>query len=1227
MAADIAHSSTTQHISSQSFLSPVDTSLVYSRRQRTFTTNHVPHTIDELMRLRAFHQPEEPILAYPVHNTDYLEYTYRELDMFAYRVGQQYVQHTTQRRSSAEKEKVVALLGPSNLDYLISVLALTKSGFTVMFLSTRLSDAAYLSLLESTQCRDIIIHESFSTTAERLRKTMPDLSAYPIAQPASYAFTTRENDQDTCLDYHLDLELEAQKICWIIHSSGSTGLPKPIFQTHKAALTNYENNLNMRGFITLPLFHAHGISSVFRAFTSMKKIYMYNANLPLTHNTLLSIMAEHSFEILYGVPYALKLLGETEEGIKALVKLQVVMFGGSACPDSLGDRLVGAGVNLISHYGTTETGQLMTSFRDRSDKVWNYLRPSATLIPFLRWESRGLDLFELVVLDGWPSKVATNRSDGSYATKDLFTPHPSIPNAWKYSARLDDTIALLNGEKVGPTDMEQAIRDNKYVREAVVFGNGRPQLGMMIIPSKETAGMPESRILEHIWPVVEASNAAAPGYARVSVEMLKLLPASSTYPQTDKGTVIRQAFYKLFEKEIEDVYSTSELSPSTNAPSTEPEIRAFLKEKICTLNGQGELDDDTDLFSVGLDSLQALQLRSLILKKLPVSGKVLAMNFVFDFPSVNALTRGLVLLQDGQTSKSIPVQEQMAQLIEKYGSFQHHIPKPNSNEGQYIVLTGATGSLGAHIIAQIVLLPDVKQVYCFVRAKSESDAITRVISSMNTRGCYHQLPLEARRKIVALPSDFSKEDLGLGSAVYAEIALNITCLIHCAWSVNFNLSLQSFEKDCIAGAKHLMGLCLSAGRPSPAAFNFCSSVSAVASTPPGEAVVEDLPPNLDYAQNMGYAQSKLVTENIVHQAACQTGMKARTLRVGQIVADTQHGIWNATEAIPLILQAGKTIGAIPALDESPLWLPVDVVAKAISEISISDSPAGTTNVVATQSFHWTRDLIPKLHAASLQFEELGQREWISRLKASNPDPVQNPPIKLLDFFTKKYDNDNIVRKGLQYNTQRAQSLSPARATAEILSQELVDKFVGHFITTSWKPTEKIQGTIIVVAGPCGAGKSTVGTEIARKLNCSFIEGDQHHDVQALAKMASGQALDDEDRWLWLARLRAEAELEISTNGKGVVVLACSALKGRYRDVLRGVGKRIRTVFVMLQVDKKVELARRLEMRTGHYMKADMVESQMAILEGPRVDEIDILPVDAKNMPQDLAEEVFGVLGL
>ena len=115
------------------------------------------------------------------------------------------------------------------------------------------------------------------------------------------------------------------------------------------------------------------------------------------------------------------------------------------------------------------------------------------------------------------------------------------------------------------------------------------------------------------------------------------------------------------------------------------------------------------------------------------------------------------------------------------------------------VVTGATGSLGAHTIAQLVVLPHVKLVHCLVRAKSMASARRRVVDSLRERQIYHQLPLSARRKIVALPSDFSKADLGLGWETYDNIARNLTSLIHCAWSVNFNLKLSSFEKDCIAG--------------------------------------------------------------------------------------------------------------------------------------------------------------------------------------------------------------------------------------------------------------------------------------------------------------------------------------------------------------------------------------------------------------------------------------------
>lgn len=309
-------------------------------------------TIDELIRQIASEKSSEPIISYPSSGIEYVDYTAAQLDIFALRVAQKYKTFIPQRQSSQDPETVVGLLGLSDFEYFISILALTKLGHSVLFLSTRISTAAYVSLIQQTGAVHLLIGPNFQETAAQVSDLLPELQVHEITDEASYNYPVTDFNVDTRLCKHLDPLTEATKICWIIHSSGSTGLPKPIYQTHKAALTNYASNLNLRGFITLPLYHAHGISSVFRALHSRKQIYMHNASLPLTQQHLLDIMRRYSFDIFYGVPYALKLLGETSEGITALAKLQVVMFGGSACPDALGDKLVENGVNLISHYGT-----------------------------------------------------------------------------------------------------------------------------------------------------------------------------------------------------------------------------------------------------------------------------------------------------------------------------------------------------------------------------------------------------------------------------------------------------------------------------------------------------------------------------------------------------------------------------------------------------------------------------------------------------------------------------------------------------------------------------------------------------------------------------------------------------------------------------------------------------------------------------------------------------------
>ena len=107
----------------------------------------------------------------------------------------------------------------------------------------------------------------------------------------------------------------------------------------------------MKAFVTLPLYHNHGICNFYRAIYAIKPIHMYNADLPLTQGHLIETMRQNQFEIFYGVPYALKLLSETEQGVRILQDLKIVMYGGSALSDDLGNHLVDQGVNLVGHYG------------------------------------------------------------------------------------------------------------------------------------------------------------------------------------------------------------------------------------------------------------------------------------------------------------------------------------------------------------------------------------------------------------------------------------------------------------------------------------------------------------------------------------------------------------------------------------------------------------------------------------------------------------------------------------------------------------------------------------------------------------------------------------------------------------------------------------------------------------------------------------------------------------
>lgn len=164
-----------------------------------------------------------------------------------------------------------------------------------------------------------------------------------------------------------------------------------------------------------------------------------------------------------------------------------------------------------------------------------------------------------------------------------------------------------------------------------------------------------------------------------------------------------------------------------------------------------------------------------------------------------------------------------------------------------------------------------------------------------------------------------------------------------------------------------------------------------------------------------------------------------------------------------------------------------------------------------------------------------------------------------------------------------------------------------------------QQPVLVIMGVSGSGKSTVAALLAGQLGWDLAEGDDMHPDENVEKMHAGHPLTDEDRWPWLETVASWISEHAMAGVPGIIT--CSALKKIYRDVLRG----NHVVFVHL-VGSKDQIGRRLVARTGHYMPAGLLDSQISTLEPPGPDE-NVLEIDVGAKPAIEAAEIIAALHL
>ncbi|ENH72347.1 Linear gramicidin synthase subunit D [Fusarium oxysporum f. sp. cubense race 1] len=880
-------------------------------------------TIDELVRLNAERNKDHvAVIESPTGDQQSQSYTSKQIDGFAF-----------------QKPKVVALCGIGDFEYLITAPAIAKLGHTTLFLSLRLSLESCVGLLRPSNAALLLVQQGQQSLAEYVNGDSLDVAAEAVA-PIDQGMPTRstEGRQNTNLTAALDIEAERNTAVWILHSSGSTGLPKLVSVPNGAALRRYTANLGSLGLDTLttvPLYHAFGMSSFFRCFISQKTIQLY-AKLPITTSHLLQVTRDRMFGLFSAVPFTIKLLAESEEGMRFLRGFSVITTGGSPVPEDMGTELVRQGVRLVSVYGSSETGTLLTSLRPAEDYEWSWLRVPEEDGHLLRFEHQGSDTYELICPKAWSMLADSNQDDGSWRTKDLFTKHPTIPGAFKYIGRLDDILVLENGEKFNPISVESEISSSPLIDGCIIFGTGKPAAGIAVIPSEVTDHLTKDEFRLLLRRIIDKAQTSLPMYGRITEDMILLLPRNSVAPRTEKGTIIRSKFLKAYEQQIQAIYEKQDAAV---------EARQYTKDEI-------------------LNFLSKQLLRSAIMKHVDLGGNKLGINVLFDFPTIASLAQEIFRVSSGAEASSFDAKDDQdaANMLLRYANFggQRRESRSARTLSQNIqVLTGATGSLGAHLLAKLALSSSVQAVYCLIRASSNANAQERVEKSLEERNLRSNFPEELPRKI--------------------------TCL-----------RLSTFENSCVAGLRHLINLCLADSGSDAARFIMFSSIGTIMSTSE-DLIPERLLRSLAEANRTGYSRSKCVAEQICAKAAAEAGLPVAIVRIGQIVGDTINGIWNTSEAVPLMIRSAQTIGALPTLQERVRWLPVDDVAQIVIEIGSSDAivanKSSVFNIVNPHTLRWTEDLLPLLSQNGLPFSD-----WLKGLEESDTDPKANPSRKLLEAW-------------------------------------------------------------------------------------------------------------------------------------------------------------------------------------------------------------------------------------
>ncbi|KAF2134747.1 putative polyketide synthase [Dothidotthia symphoricarpi CBS 119687] len=400
-------------------------------------------------------------------------------------------------------------------------------------------------------------------------------------------------------------------------------------------------------------------------------------------------------------------------------------------------------------------------------------------------------------------------------------------------------------------------------------------------------------------------------------------------------------------------------------------------------------------------------------------------------------------------------------LTQGFGeNLQPHWPSTNSKspynpQAKWILITGATGGLGAHLVAEAAMRPDVERVVCLNR-RSKQDPLERQNQALRKKGV--ELAPEALAKLLVYETDLSQPtNLGLSDEQYASLVENVTHIVHNAWLMHSKWTVKRFEPQLRIMA-HMLSLAqaISLHRPRSdlVTFLFISSIATVGAHPllTNSPVVPEQRVPIASVLPTGYGDAKYICERMLDATLHQhtDRFRAATIRLGQIAGSATNAHWNPMEHVPFMIKSSQTLRALPDLPGSLGWTPADAIARSLLDICAQPHAVALhpiyhiDNPVRQPWADVIAVLADALHIPQDTTGIIPLHEWLRRVREwpraeDNAPDGANPAHLLVDFL-----EDNFVRMscgGLLMGTAKARAHSETLAGVGPVGEGLVRAFV------------------------------------------------------------------------------------------------------------------------------------------------------------------------------------------